>query len=51
MCFSVWDALDTYVPVVVHSSALNAIHIPLPMAGHNFELQIGLMIVILEKGI
>lgn len=49
--FSVLDALETYVPVVVHSSALNAIEIPVPAEGHIFELQIGLMIVILEKGI
>lgn len=48
MCFSVWDALDTYVPMVVHLSVLNAIEIPFPAVGHIFELQIGLMIVILE---
>lgn len=47
--FSVLDALETYIPVVVHSSALNAMEIPVPMVGHIFELQIGLMIVILEE--
>lgn len=48
MCFSLWDALDTYIPMVVHLSALNAIEIPFPVVWHIFELQIGLMIVILE---
>lgn len=36
------DALETYVIVVMHSSELNAIEISGPIAGHIYELQIGL---------